>query len=112
MICGYKRVSRDKQTVGNQLYEIKDEIVIVSELSLLGRNMVDVINMLHTGRPKGSLSKQTKFRRKEETIKKLLNKNLAVSTIGRILEVNLLTGENFIKTRILEVSINKAVRRN
>jgi len=53
------------------------------------------------GRPKGSLSKKTKLSGKEDEIKDLLKKKISVSAIGRILNVNRLTVENFIKTRNL-----------
>lgn len=125
----------------------KNDIVIVSELSRLGRNLMEVMSILHTcmqkeskvyaikegyelgnnisskvlafafslsaeiernlisqrtkeamarmkseglpvGRPKGALSRETKLTGKEDTIKELLSKKVAVSTIGRILGVN------------------------
>ena len=53
------------------------------------------------GRPKGSLSKETKLTGKEEEIKDLLRKKVSVSAIGRILGVHRLTVDNFIKTRKL-----------
>jgi len=138
----------------------KDDILIVSELSRLGRNLMAVMSILHTcmereskvfaikegyelgnnisskvlafafslsaeiernlisqrtkeamarmkseglpvGRPKGALSKETKLSGKEDAIKELLSKKVAVSTIGRILGVNRLTVENYIKSRNL-----------
>lgn len=136
------------------------DILIISELSRLGRNLMEVMSILHDcmerdikvhtikeryelgnninskvlafafglsaeiernlisqrtkealarkksegkilGRPKGSLSKKTKLTGKEEEIKELLRKNVPVATIGRILEVNRLTADNFIKSRKL-----------
>ncbi len=56
---------------------------------------------LSVGRPKGALSRETKLTGKEDTIKELLSKKVAVSTIGRILGVNRLTVENYIKSRNL-----------
>lgn len=53
------------------------------------------------GRPKGSLSKETKLTGKENVISDLLRKNIPVSAIGRILNVNRLTVDNFIKSRKL-----------
>lgn len=53
------------------------------------------------GRPKGSLSKQTKLTGKEDTIKELLDKQISYSGIGRILEVNRLTVKNFVESRNL-----------
>jgi DNA invertase Pin-like site-specific DNA recombinase len=53
------------------------------------------------GRPKGSLSKITKLTGKEEIIKELLNKTISVSGISRILNVNRLTVNAFIKSRKL-----------
>ncbi|MBC7390758.1 MAG: master DNA invertase Mpi family serine-type recombinase [Opitutaceae bacterium] len=140
----------------------KDDILIVTELSRLGRNLMEVMSILNTcmeretkvftikegyelvnninskvlafafslsaeierslisqrtkeamarlksegknmGRPKGSLSVQTKLSGKEEIIKELLSKKVAVSTIGRILGVNRLTVENFVKSRKLRI---------
>lgn len=138
----------------------KDDILIVSELSRLGRNLMEVMSILHTcmereskvfaikegyelgnnisskvlafafslsaeiernvisqrtkeamsrmkseglpvGRPKGALSKETKLSGKEDAIKELLSKKVAVSTIGRILGVHRLTVKNYIKSRNL-----------
>ena len=137
-----------------------EDVLIVSELSRLGRNLMEVMSILHDcmdrdikvftikegyelgnninskvlafafslsaeiernlisqrtkealarkksegkklGRPKGSLSKKTKLSGKEDEIKNLLKKKISVSAIGRILNVNRLTVENFIKTRNL-----------
>lgn len=57
------------------------------------------------GRPKGTLSKKTKLTGKEEVIKELLSKQIAVSGIARILGVNRLTVANYIKTRKLQPSL-------
>lgn len=149
--------------LGGVLDELsKNDILIVSELSRIGRNLMEVMSILNTcmeketkvftikegyelgnnipskvlafafslsaeierslisqrtkeamarmkadgeslGRPKGSLSKQTKLTGKEDAIKELLDKKVAVSTIGRILGVNRLTVENFIKSRNLRL---------
>ncbi|MFT6810278.1 MAG: DNA invertase Pin-like site-specific DNA recombinase [Saprospiraceae bacterium] len=137
------------------------DTLIVSELSRLGRNLMEVMSILHTcmnkdvqvhtikenyelgnnisskvlafafslsaeierqlisqrtkealarkksegiklGRPKGSLSKQTKLSGKEEDIKDLLEKKISYSAIGRILGVNRLTVKNFVETRNLQ----------
>ncbi|ACN18031.1 DNA-invertase (plasmid) [Desulforapulum autotrophicum HRM2] len=142
----------------------KEDILIVSELSRLGRNLMEVMSILHDcmereikvyaikegyelgnninskvlafafglsaeiernlisqrtkdalariksegqtlGRPKGSLSKETKLTGKEEEIKDLLRKKVSVSAIGRILGVHRLTVDNFIKTRGLREDI-------
>ena len=53
------------------------------------------------GRPKGSLSKQTKLSGKEGEIKILLEKQISFSGIGRILGVNRLTVKNFVESRKL-----------
>ena len=138
----------------------KEDILIVSELSRLGRNLMEVMSILHDcmegdikvyavkegyelgnninskvlafafglsaeiernlisqrtkealarkksegvklGRPKGSLSKETKLTGKEEEIKGLLNKQVSISAIGRILGVHRLTVDSFIKSRKL-----------
>lgn len=140
----------------------KNDILIVSELSRLGRNLMEVMSILYScmeketkvftikegyelgnnipskvlafafslsaeiernlisqrtkeamarmksegqsiGRPKGALSKQTKLTGKDDTIRELLDKKVAVSTIGRILGVNRLTVENYIKSRNIRV---------
>ena len=52
------------------------------------------------GRPKGSLSKQTKLSGKEDAIKELLDKQISYSGIGRILGVNRLTVKSFVESRI------------
>lgn len=158
--------SRRKLTdrlLGKTLEELKTEdVLIVSELSRLGRNLMEVMSILHTcmdreiqvhtikekyelgnninskvlafafslsaeierqlisqrtkealarkksegmklGRPKGSLSKQTKLSGKEEEIKILLDKQISFSAIGRILGVNRLTVKNFVESRNLQV---------
>ncbi|RYX80098.1 hypothetical protein EON73_05745 [bacterium] len=53
---------------------------------------------LPVGRPKGALSKQTKLTSRDETIKELLGKKVAIATIGRILGVSQLTFESDVKT--------------
>ena len=153
------RASIKDRKLGDILAKItKDDILIVSELSRLGRNLMEVMSILNScmeketkvftikegyelgnnipskvlafafslsaeierslisqrtkeamarlksegqsmGRPKGALSKQTKLTGKEEMIKELLDKKVAVSTIGRILGVNRITVENYIKSR-------------
>ena len=136
----------------------KGDIFLVSELSRLGRNLMEVMSILHDcmekdvkvfaikegyelgnninskvlafafslsaeiernlisqrtkealarkksegmrlGRPAGSQNKEVKLSGKEEDIKKLLDKKVAVAAIARILEVNRLTVRSFIKTR-------------
>jgi len=156
-VSGSKKYQDRK--LGNLLNKMNSEdILIVSELSRLGRNLMEVMSILHDcmerdikvftikegyelgnninskvlafafslsaeiernlisqrtkealarkksegkklGRPKGSLSKKTKLTGKEDEIKDLLKKKVAVSAIGRILNVNRLTVENFIKSR-------------
>ncbi len=143
----------------------QNDMLIVSELSRLGRNLMEVMSILHTcmdrdvkvhtikekyelgdninskvlafafslsaeierqlisqrtkealarkksegqklGRPKGSLSKETKLTGKEEQIKELLEKNIGYSAIGRILEVHRLTVKNFVENRGLKATID------
>lgn len=158
-ISGSKR-SEDRK-LGSVITGLKkNDILIVSELSKLGRNLMEVMSILHicmqkeskvfaikegyelgnnisskvlafafslsaeiernlisqrtkeamarmkseglpVGRPSGSLSKQTKLTGKEDTIRELLDKKVGVSTIGRILGVNRLTVESYIRTRKL-----------
>ena len=57
---------------------------------------------MRLGRPMGSQNKEVKLSGKEEDIKKLLDKKVAVAAIARILDVNRLTVRSFIKTRKLE----------
>lgn len=162
-ISGTKKYQDRK--LGKLLQSLKKEdILIVSELSRLGRNLMEVMSILHDcmereikvyaikegyelgnninskvlafafglsaeiernlisqrtkealariksegktlGRPRGSLSTQTKLTGKEEEIKELLNKKVSVSTIGRILGVHRLTVDSFIKTRKLKENI-------
>lgn len=147
--------------LGKLLRNLKeDDILIISEISRLGRNLMEVMSILHDcmerdikvyavkegyelgnninskvlafafglsaeierslisqrtkealarkksegqtlGRPKGSLSKETKLTGKEEEIKDLLKKKVSVSAIGRILGVHRLTANSFIKSRKL-----------
>lgn len=51
------------------------------------------------GRPKGSLSKQTKLSGKEGQIRELLSKKVSYSAIGRILGVNRMTVKQFAENR-------------
>ncbi len=64
------------------------------------------------GRPKGSLSKNTKLTGKEDVIKDLLSKKVPVSSIAKILGVHRLTVANFIKSRKIhtEVEISNDVK--
>jgi DNA invertase Pin-like site-specific DNA recombinase len=55
------------------------------------------------GRPKGSLSKQTKLTGKEESILALLAKKIPKASIARILDVNRITLVKYIKSRHLVV---------
>lgn len=54
------------------------------------------------GKPKGSLSKQTKLTGKEDIIKELIAKDISYNAIGRILGVNRVTVKNFIESRCLK----------
>ena len=56
------------------------------------------------GRPKGSLSKNTKLSGKEEEIIELLSKDISLSAIGRIFGVHRLTVKQFVKSRNLKSS--------
>ena len=145
-ISGTKKVQDRK--LGQSLKIMQgDDILIVTELSRLGRNLMEVMSILYDcmqrdikvfttkeryelgnninskilafafslsaeiernmisqrtkealarkksegkklGRPKGSFSKKTKLTGKEEVIKELLQKNISVSAIGRILGVH------------------------
>ena len=53
------------------------------------------------GRPKGSLSTQTKLTDKEPVIKEMLSKQVPVATLARILDVNRGTLTHYIKSRRL-----------
>ena len=158
-VSGAKRASERK--LGEYLDRMgSHDILIVSELSRLGRNLMEVMSILHLcmekdtkvhsirenyelgnnisskvlafafglsaeierklisqrtkealarkksegmklGRPKGSLSKNTKLSGKEEQIQELLDKAVSVSAIARIMGVNRLTVDAFIKSRKL-----------
>lgn len=56
------------------------------------------------GRPQGRLSKRTKLTGREEEIKMLLGKRVAVSAIARIMGVHRVTMTNYIQSRQLSVS--------
>lgn len=151
-----------ERLLGKSLDRLQSEdILVVSELSRLGRNLMEVMSILHCcmekdvevhtikeqyrlgnninskvlafafslsaeverqlisqrtkealarkksegvklGRPKGSLSKQTKLTGKEEAIKELLAKKISYSAISRILNVHRLTVKSFIESRGLK----------
>jgi putative DNA-invertase from lambdoid prophage Rac len=158
-ISGVKSIK--ERTLGKLLSKLnKNDLLIISELSRLGRNLMEVMSILHDcmekdiqvftikegyelgkninskilafafslsaeiernlisqrtkealarkkaegkrlGRPKGSLNKQVKLSGKEEIIKELLQKKISVCAIARILEVNRLTVDSFIRSRKL-----------
>lgn len=56
------------------------------------------------GRPKGSLSKETKLTGKDQDIKALLQKQIPLSSIARIMGVHRLTVKSYIESRCLEPS--------
>lgn len=56
------------------------------------------------GRPKGSLSKETKLTGKEQDIKALLQKRISIASIARIMGVHRLTVKSYIESRCLESS--------
>ena len=53
------------------------------------------------GRPKGSLSKETKLTGKDQDIKALLQKQISLSSIARIMGVHRLTVKSYIESRCL-----------
>lgn len=53
------------------------------------------------GRPKGSLSKETKLTGKDQDIKVLLQKRISLSSIARIMGVHRLTVKSYIESRCL-----------
>ena len=53
------------------------------------------------GRPKGSLSKETKLTGKDQDIKALLQKRIPLSSIARIMGVHRLTVKSYIESRCL-----------
>lgn len=159
-ISSKKKLS--ERLLGQTLNQLQaEDILFVSELSRLGRNLMEVMSILHTcmekdvqvhtikekyelgnninskvlafafslsaeierqlisqrtkealarkksegvklGRPKGSLSKETKLSGKEETIKTLLKSKISYSAIGRLLGVNRVTVKNFVESRKLQ----------
>lgn len=158
-VSGTKKAEHRK--LGPSLKRMQSaDLLIVSELSRLGRNLMEVMSILHTcmekevkvftvkekyelgnninskvlafafslsadierqlisqrtkealarkksegkklGRPKGSLSKETKLSGKEEQIRELLSKKVSHSAIARIMGVNRLTVKQFVETRKL-----------
>lgn len=153
------RKKLSERLLGQTLERLKKgDVLIVSELSRLGRNLMEVMSILHTcmekdvrvhtvkenyelgnnisskvlafafslsaeierqlisqrtkealakrksegkklGRPKGSLSKQTKLTGKEDAIKELLANKIGYSGIARILGVNRVTVKRFVESR-------------
>ena len=59
---------------------------------------------LPVGRPSSAISKQTKLTGNDDMISELLSKKVGVDTIGKILGLNRLTVENYIKSRKLRES--------
>ena len=151
----------EERKISNVISDMqKDDILFVSELSRLGRNLMEVMEILNVcmkkeakvftikenyelgdninskvlafafglsaeierqlisqrtkealarvkaegkklGRPKGSLSKETKLTGKENEIKELLDKKISYSAIGRLLGVNRITVKSFIDSQNL-----------
>lgn len=149
----------DERKLGALLGQMtKDDVLLVTELSRLGRSIMEVMSILHIlmenqvkvftakeryelgnninskvlafafslsaeiersmissrtkealarrksegkqlGRPKGSLSKQTKLTGKDEIIKEFLRKRVPDAVIARILEVNRITLRNYVISR-------------
>ena len=158
---GAKKVTARK--LGGLIERVwKNDVIIVSEFSRLGRSLMEVMSILHQlmekevkvfvtkegyelgnninskvlafafglsaeiernmisertkqalarkksegkrlGRPKGSLSQNTKLTGKEEQIKELLEKRVSYSAIGRIFGVHRMTVASFVKSRGLEI---------
>ncbi len=163
-----EKISTRKKLKERKLYDLldrlnKEDVLIVAELSRLGRNLMEIMKLLHDcmekkcmvhtikenyqlgdninskvlafafglsaeiernlisqrtkealaraksegktlGRPKGSLSKHTKLTGKEEAIKQLLDKDISISGIARIMDVNRLTVKAFIDSRNIKKS--------
>jgi len=59
------------------------------------------IKGLKLGRPKESLSKETKFFGKKEQIRELLSKKVSHSIIAHIFGINQLTVKQFVESRVL-----------
>lgn len=155
------KVKLESRKLGQLLKEMQmGDILVVTELSRLGRNLMEVMSILHTcmekemkvytikegyelgdnisskvlafafslsaeierklisqrtkealarkkaegkklGRPHGSFSKHTKLSGKEEEIRKLLEKKVSFSAIGRIFDVHRLTVKQFAESRKL-----------
>ena len=57
------------------------------------------------GRPKGSYAKTTKLTGKDDEIRELLKKNIGIASIARILGVNRLTVDTYVKRFKLRESL-------
>ena len=79
--------------------EIERQLISQRTKEALARKKSEGVKL---GRPKGSLSKQTKLTGKEEIIKELLENKISYSGIGRILSVHRLTVKSFVKSRSLK----------
>ena len=157
----------DERKLGPLVNQIaKDDVLLVTELSRLGRSIMEVMGILHIlmdkqvkvftakeryelgnninskvlafafslsaeiersmissrtkealarkksegkrlGRPKGSLSKQTKLTGKDEVIKEFIRKRVPDAVIARILEVNRITLRNYANSRGLRVQAKR-----
>ena len=126
-ISGMKRIEERK--LGKLLKKMeKDDILVVTELSRLGRNLMQIMSILHfcmernimvmttkehyelgnninsegviLGRPKGRKSSKVKLSGKENLIQTMLDKNFSKSKIARKLRVHRATLTKFIVERL------------
>lgn len=156
------RKARDRQLGALITRMTKNDVLIMTELSRVGRSLMEIMSILHTlmekdvkvfttkeryelgnnisskilafafslsaeierdlisrrtkealarkksegkklGRPRGSLSKQTKLTGKEEAIIELLRKKIPKASIARIIGVNRITLTKYIKSRNMYV---------
>src|SRR5437763_777446 len=99
MIYGYIRVSTDKQTTENQRFEI---LTFAHERHLSVDRWIEETISATKKLSDRKLAAVTKLSGKDDLIREYLEKQIPVSVIARLLNVNRLTVRHYIRTRKLQ----------